>query len=160
MAAESSGGGASEKEISKEQESMEEENEETEETTPKHGGKEKSTQEEESLKTIKIRIETKHNNERKTGRKPIAVINAVVKVMKKRNNNILFAEITNQLDEDVRGTRTTKLSLEIRRPAFECSFREGIVAEQRLDTDLSQSLMQRKPFFFQTWRRRGRRIAC
>ena len=36
------------------------------EATPKHGGKEKLTQEEESLKTIKIRIETKHNNERKT----------------------------------------------------------------------------------------------
>ena len=101
MAAESSGGGASEKEISKEQESMEEENEEAEETTPKHGGREKSTQEEESLKTIKIRIETKYNNEWKTGRKPVAVINAVIKAMMKRNDNIVLAEITDRLDEDV-----------------------------------------------------------
>ena len=39
----------------------------------------------------------------------MAVINAVIEAMKKRNNNIVLAEITDQLDEDVRGIRTTKL---------------------------------------------------
>ena len=76
------------------------------EATPKRGGKEKSTQEEESLKTIKIRIATKHTTTGKQAAKPIAVINAVIEALKKRNNNIALAGITDQLDE---GTRHTYL---------------------------------------------------